>query len=1010
MNAISINSAAPSLFTRFLWKEYRMLRGFWLAGFAIAFLIQWFFSTVINHGAPIPDVVFLIAWGAAALYSVGAAITLFAAETEERTRDFLRLLPGDWKPMFASKVTLAAISTLMLGLALSLTGAWLEGWPTGRDAQIALGLGVVGVAVIEGFCWGLLFSLWWRQPLLAAVAAMACGSLGAQLAISFGTDSQETWTAQAYANAAPARLLICLGVFAGAVLLGRRWFYPQSPASEQPHILDQVSTSAIGRQAKTRLPRLKMFSRLLWQTWRESWRSMLVGIVLGFTMFILLMVPEDFIPGFRGYWMLLMSLVPVAILGALVFRPDQQREHRLFVATHAIPPRRMWFARQVVWLTLIVVLGLGINALTSWGMRNEVRDGLLNYLHGTWGYNDLLGREFMNYDSPWTQWWRYERGYELYNQGVLGAWCAVIAAYGVGQLCSMLLRQSLLAGFLAILLSIVIAGWALLMFLWQMPPLVYVLPIGVAALLATWLRTPSWVIGRTGLRHWLLPAAVIIVPLAGIIFTVPGVRLRQLEIPEPEYPFLKEPFAQMAGNYRARFEDRKKLVLEAIELSNKVDWLRLEEIIVEGKTLPEYGINRQYYDDFHWGNDPSIPTETQDLLNRFDTKLSRLRAEQNQVQILELIELTQQPEFSTADLWGHYSLAELLQDDAARLTAEGDLAAAFERLKVLTRFDRSIHYNELPYHEAILSWAQHPDQTSEQLKSAIADLQQVFQSVPLPSERILADYWRSHDVISGRADPSGSPSAQLLLSNRLPGEQERGLVALDRLTAQVLNYTDAVVHLARGGTARRETNAETVDNPRELIRMAPWWELYAIHPIAFNGQWNSFLNANRLTDAAATSFFASRIFDDSGNLRERLRHWVDAETRRRATLIQLALLAYRVDHDEYPESLNDLKEYWPTMLPWNVNDPYSNKPFKYHVNGLEHPLKLPGENTIPPRIPLLWSVGSANWKLMETFEYDPNPAIGDSNDRESTGQTVFKFLPQETDGIYFENLVFQLPN
>jgi hypothetical protein len=1006
MNTISISTISQSLFARFVWKEYRMLRGFWLAGFAIAAALQWFFVAIKPPNFHLDNMLFFIACGAAALYAVGAAITLFAAETEERTRDYLRLLPGDWKAMFAAKVTLAAVSTLLLGLVLSLTGAWLEAWP--RDADLALG--VAGVAAVEGLCWGLLFSLWWRQPLLAAVAAMACGSLGAQLAISFGTDSQDSWTAQAYANAAPARLLICLGVFAGAVLMGRRWFYPQAPASELPNILDQVSTSAIGRQAKTRLRSSKMFSRLLWQTWRESWKTMLAGIVLGIAIFILLMIPEDFIPGIRGYWMLLMSLVPVAILGALVFRSDQQRDHCLFVATHAIPPRRMWFARQVVWLTLIVVLGMGINALTSWGMRNEVRDGLLNYLHGTWGYNDLLGREFMNYDSPWTQWWRYERGYELYNQGVFTAWCAIFAAYGMGQLCSMLLRQSLLAGFLAILFSILIGAWSLLMFRWQMPPLIYVFPIGIAALLATWLRTPSWVIGRTTLRHWLLPAAVIIVPLSGIIFTVPGVRLRQLEIPEPEYPFMKEPFAQMAGNYNARHNDREKLNDELNQLAAEIQWPRIETIVVDGKAWYDYEISEQDYETYRSGRSTDLPKSVQNVIKRFNTEQRRQQAELNQEVVEKLIKHSERPLFSQVINHQHRSaLAQLLKNDTERLTADGDLEGAWQRLKALARFDDSLHYYELPYLDAILTWAQHPDQTSAQLKSVINELQQVFNSLPLPSERILGDYWHSRDVISGQTDPSGSPSVLLLLSNRLPSEQERGLLAIDRLTAQVLNYTGAVGHLARGGSSFSHNPPLQVDNPRELVRMAPWSLLYAIHEIAFNREFGSFLYANKMVDTCATSFFAAKVFDDSGHLREQLRHWVDAETRRRATLIQLALLAYRIDHKEYPESLDDLKDYWPTMLPWSINDPFSNKPFKYHVNGLEHPLKLAGEKSIPPKTPLLWSVGSANWKLMETFEYDPNLAIGDSNDPESTGQTVFKFLPQETDGNYSENLVFTLP-
>lgn len=694
---------------------------------------------------------------------------------------------------------------------------------------------------------------------------MACGSLGAQLAISFGVNSQGSWTAQAYADAAPARLLICLVVFAGAVLLGRRWFYPEVPSIEtiSEHITDKKKSFT----TRIRLPRTKMFSRLLWQTWRESWKSMLVGILLGFVIFILLMIPGDFVPGIRSYWMLLMSLVPVAILGALVFRSDQQRKDRLFAATHAIPPRRMWFARQAVWLTLIVVLGLGINTLASWGMRQEVRTSLRHYLLDEWGYTDLLGREFTNYDSPWTQWWRFERASELFQQGVLGAWCAVIAAYGVGQLCSMLLRQSLLAGFLAILFSIAIAGWSLLVFLWQLSPLIYVLPIGIATLFATWLRVPSWVIGRYHFKHWLVPAAFVIVPLALLVPTIPDVRSRQLEIPEPVYPFLKEPFTQIASNFNAQSEESAKLNDELNQLFAEIQWPRFADVMIEDPSLMELGITEQKFEAYQHAKGEGMFEDDLKLMKRFEAAQDSLCAKRNQEVIKKLMTLAEHPLLSQVFHQHSGSLSDLLKDDAMRLTADDDLATTWERLKAQARFDdASLGLNDSPYQVAILTWAQHPDQTSEQIKSAIADLQQIFQSLPLPSERILRNYSRSRSMVLEIEPPYEWTSPLLILSNRLPGEQQRGLIALDRLTAQSLNYASAVVYLARGGTARSGGNAEAVDNPRELIRMAPYSELYAIHPIAFNGQWAYFLLANRVAEASATSFFAADMWNYSGNL------------------------------------------------------------------------------------------------------------------------------------------------
>ena len=63
-----------------------MLRAFWLAGLVIAALVQGFTSVFGINPQYNSAAVLMIAWTAAALYSVGAAITMFCAETEERTR------------------------------------------------------------------------------------------------------------------------------------------------------------------------------------------------------------------------------------------------------------------------------------------------------------------------------------------------------------------------------------------------------------------------------------------------------------------------------------------------------------------------------------------------------------------------------------------------------------------------------------------------------------------------------------------------------------------------------------------------------------------------------------------------------------------------------------------------------------------------------------------------------------------------------------------------------------
>jgi len=224
---------SSALFQRFAWKEYRMLRGFWLAVIGLGMLTQWAMTQLMFKTDANASSMLLVAWGAAALYAVGAAVTLFSAEREEQTRAFLIRLPGRWLPMFAAKVTLAIGSAFGLGLVLCAAGAWIAGglWPSADDFQNAAAIG--GVAVLEATAWGLLFSLCMKQPLLAAVSAIGAASFGAQLAIAATPTASHAFSIISYREAVPARLLMTLAVFAVDLWLAARWLKPAASPSKE---------------------------------------------------------------------------------------------------------------------------------------------------------------------------------------------------------------------------------------------------------------------------------------------------------------------------------------------------------------------------------------------------------------------------------------------------------------------------------------------------------------------------------------------------------------------------------------------------------------------------------------------------------------------------------------------------------------------------------------------------------------------------------------------------------
>ena len=95
-------------------------------------------------------------------------------------------------------------------------------------------------------------------------------------------------------------------------------------------------------------------------------------------------------------------------------------------------------------------------------------------------------------------------------------------------------------------------------------------------------------------------------------------------------------------------------------------------------------------------------------------------------------------------------------------------------------------------------------------------------------------------------------------------------------------------------------------------------------------------------------------------------------------LLQLALLAYRLDHEEYPESLAKLSPDYLAEVPL---DPYSQEPFVYRSEGLDLPLSCENYRTFSANTPLLWSVSS---RVQE---------LGKSRKRDADGDVV----PEELD-------------
>ena len=105
------------------------------------------------------------------------------------------------------------------------------------------------------------------------------------------------------------------------------------------------------------------------------------------------------------------------------------------------------------------------------------------------------------------------------------------------------------------------------------------------------------------------------------------------------------------------------------------------------------------------------------------------------------------------------------------------------------------------------------------------------------------------------------------------------------------------------------------------------------------------------------------------------------EAQRRATLLTLALQAYRLEHGQLPESIEAIEGEFFDELP---RDPYSGRDFVYFPDGPPEPRgpdeELLWENIVqhhkmPGREPCLWSPGVR----LEARVWDRDPAIPGQN-------------------------------
>lgn len=962
---------ARRLMASFFWKECRRLTPMAIGVAVLGLLVMLTLASTLPP-QDISAAVQIVAWGATALLAVACAVTLYAVEEEEGTVDFLRYLPRNQSAVFMAKVLAAIVVLIATVVLLSLIGLRVSGglWPERTGFAIGL-FSYGGMAVAEAFVWSLLASLLIRQPLIAAVVGIATASVCSQIAMLVVMSDGSVSRSDDFRNALLSRAAI-VGLV--AIVAGwRAMHWPRVAGhvrSRRPTLLDDTTTYITARTSNKRKQRAP-FARLIWQTVRQSWKTALIVVVVG------LFLPATI--GIIGFsfnaskaWLnfagwLGCSIIP-ALLGAMVFRADRHRDQYRFLAEHAGGPRLLWLARHVTFLLPMVATAVCMCLLLTYLAAKLAPSLLMERLPWLF-YGGTIGRV----EAAAAQ---VEVGQMLGFSWYLVCIAAGVAfaAYGFGQFFSLLLKSDVLAAGLAVLMSILITGWASAVITWRLSPLWFVGLLGAGAMLATLLRVRSWMFDQNGLRHWLLPLLAVVFPLVLIALMVPVARHQQVE-----------PGGAISNRGQASFDSKVRYAERGQEQGRELEHA-YRNLAVEIAESEENIITTAQQETFVELSEQHarLPITLLQLRNNAFAGVNEASAAASDRMIEHLIAIFRDEAVveTKSDFLADESNGRLI-----KYTFESDadlsvLEARLERLLACLRTTAQVmngrpvelSANESYLSDELLDWAMADDQTPELILEAIEQLRDLEKKTLPPSKRLMNDFLHTRAIIRGEELPSflsgtSQPTPnQWMLSwaSQLPGEPARGEQALEVMalaTAKYLKvlekkFTIAAIDKLAAPQARMydELHGHHLNHAGmvERVDLATRWDNSTASQRAIVGHL-----MQPLIQQAKTSYLVTHEFVAPQEVKDAFKDWANMIAWRRAERVRLALIAYRLREGEYPENLDALSPDY--LKPHEYHDPYTTGSFGYAPQGFATPLWHGGQEIeIESVRPMLWCAGIEN--------------------------------------------------
>jgi hypothetical protein len=623
----------------------------------------------------------------------------------------------------------------------------------------------------------------------------------------------------------------------------------------------------------------------------------------------------------------------------LAFGADQRRRQYRFLAEHAAPPRDVWLARHILWLGgILVAIFMVIFALELFAilMLPSIAEPLLASRPSSMPNNPPAAIVYAVYFS-------------LFGRGLILVF-GVFAAYALGQLCSMLIRSEIMAVFAATILTILLTAWIAAIIAWHLDSRLFLLPLAVGAMAATFLRAPGWLSERNTWNAWWRPAAAAVAPLVLAIACLPIARLAQIPPIErfDPAPELAKSFAHMTPAERNQIERVLDPLSEfaTYAAGDTPDARQTADMYLHAVEAYENPID-----------DASQAAALKEFLAATERTNCRFHFESGSIsQQWRHYYPVEPSDLQTNDDPGYRRVASLI----SKLTQSGGIpdATGIDRCLPLLRACQHLGSGqptviniraadrERSVLEAINRWVNHGTHTDDELRDAATKLAAFFATPSDPGECLVADAAVIHAVVLGKqpavilSRPVQFSSYLAFIANELPWERTRALRAVDAISDANLQDAEQLSGYLH--------NLASPNDPRSMLQ----------HLFGDSWGWQNPQVENAsvrwLFTPAATSYLVRDEYLARVPLQAFYHQLCDIETCRRTTLLTIALTLYHHKHDYYPDTLATLV---PNYIDAEPLDPYSGRSFAYVPQGLDLELAGNGFNNVSRGTPFFYSIG-----------------------------------------------------